>query len=209
MSFEAALCVEDIDVYRLEAPVAAGERFAVRITFDGADIDIDARLLRAADAEPVAESASVLDREVLSTVSDGGSYLLEVFAFEPGPELGAPYLVEVFRSPEAESNCCAASDKPFCSVVSVQDCVCGIDDFCCSTSFDDLCVVEAASSCAAACSVPPPSADCCNATNAPGCSDAPVEACVCALAPFCCTRSYDALCVSLAVGACGAVCDGT
>lgn len=46
--------------------------------------------------------------------------------------------------------------------------------------------------------------DCCAAGDGPGCDDATVEACVCALDSFCCDTQWDDLCVTKATNDCGA-----
>jgi hypothetical protein len=38
--------------------------------------------------------------------------------------------------------------------------------------------------------------DCCTAHAGAGCTDATIEACVCAADPFCCSTEWDAMCVS-------------
>ena len=68
---------------------------------------------------------------------------------------------------------------------------------------DDL-DCETSPSCA-----PPPGGggSCCEPSSAPGCSDATVEACVCAQDSFCCNNAWDDLCVGK-VPKCGGACGG-
>ncbi|MCH9682807.1 MAG: hypothetical protein K0V04_15330 [Deltaproteobacteria bacterium] len=47
---------------------------------------------------------------------------------------------------------------------------------------------------------------CCAPNGSPGCSDPGVEACVCAMDPFCCSVEWDGLCVGQATADCNAVC---
>ena len=66
---------------------------------------------------------------------------------------------------------------------------------------------------------PEPTNDCCtpgaasgsaapsgSSVNGPGCEDDAILLCVCQLDPVCCTGSYDALCITEAVGVCGLAC---
>jgi hypothetical protein len=56
------------------------------------------------------------------------------------------------------------------------------------------------------CDATPPTHDCCE-TGGPGCDDPAVQACVCAIDPFCCTTAWDEQCVaevdSFGCGTCG------
>lgn len=47
-------------------------------------------------------------------------------------------------------NCCATHSSPGCQSMSVTQCVCGLDEFCCNSEWDELCVYEA-SQCGANC----------------------------------------------------------
>ncbi|MEY2932325.1 MAG: hypothetical protein RL033_3074 [Pseudomonadota bacterium] len=103
-------------------------------------------------------------------------------------------------------SCCVASDTPGCADPQVAGCLCQIDPFCCNERHDPLCVREAVSSCGLSCAAPPTANDCCSASATPGCSEAPVLACVCGLDPACCQLRFDQSCVNLAAARCGAVC---
>ena len=48
--------------------------------------------------------------------------------------------------------------------------------------------------------------NCCNTVHGAGCSVPSIQACVCALDPFCCNNTWDSLCVSTAKNSCGAAC---
>jgi len=48
--------------------------------------------------------------------------------------------------------------------------------------------------------------DCCAAYDEPGCYDASIEACVCALDPYCCDNQWDEACVLQAGSECGGPC---
>ncbi len=49
--------------------------------------------------------------------------------------------------------------------------------------------------------------NCCTINGVPGCADAGIQACVCALDGFCCANSWDGICVEEAVNDCGAQCN--
>jgi hypothetical protein len=85
--------------------------------------------------------------------------------------------------------------------------VCEGDPFCCSTEFDALCVRQAVSRCGQDCDDRPPESDCCSASNVPGCTDAPVAACICEIDPFCCVFRFDQSCVNLGVSRCSLSCE--
>jgi hypothetical protein len=53
-----------------------------------------------------------------------------------------------------ESDCCAPSATAGCSVPEVEECVCGIDPYCCVGGFDDNCVQLARNQCRSQCSDP-------------------------------------------------------
>ncbi|NUN12242.1 MAG: CHRD domain-containing protein [Myxococcales bacterium] len=100
-------------------------------------------------------------------------------------------------------DCCTALDTPGCGNPLCQDCVCALDTFCCDVTWDGLCVAEAASNCTE-CGCP--NSDCCAPKGEPGCDDAECESCVCALDDFCCSVSWDELCVTIAAEDCGPLC---
>ena len=54
----------------------------------------------------------------------------------------------------------------------------------------------------------PCAGDCCAASEAPGCDDAEISACVCEADSFCCEVKWDSLCVDIAGNDCGADCGG-
>jgi hypothetical protein len=53
--------------------------------------------------------------------------------------------------PAPESDCCAASAVPGCTVPDVSACVCAVDPYCCAVGFDQNCANLAQSTCAASC----------------------------------------------------------
>jgi hypothetical protein len=121
---------------------------------------------------------------------------------DPSESSGDPTL-DPTGMEESSGDCCTAQLVPGCGDAALEGCVCGLDDFCCSTEWDDLCVQEAGD-CGAACGGGG-GADCCTAQLGTGCSDATIEACVCGLDDYCCSTEWDDLCASEAVD-CGAPC---
>lgn len=257
----ASLCDFDIDNYIFPSPVAAGETFAARVSFQTALGDIDALLIEAATGDVVAFGAGIGDVEVLFTTSTGGDYILQVFLFFDPDGGGNTYTVDVGEfdntaenscceesalpgcndsqvlacvceadpfccqigfdaicvsqalqcggscpNDGAESDCCSASSAPGCTDQAVHDCVCATDFACCASGFDEVCVAQAISECGAQCTLPPPVSDCCSASSAPGCTVPEVQACVCAIDPFCCSGGFDENCAALADSQCGAEC---
>jgi hypothetical protein len=94
-----------------------------------------------------------------------------------------------------------------CGDAGIEACVCAFDDYCCSTQWDDICVGEANDSCMAGCDGGGGGGgDCCTVQNGPGCSDAGVEACVCAFDDYCCSTQWDDICVGEATDSCMAGC---
>jgi hypothetical protein len=201
---DATACSANVDLYRFAAPVPAGSLFLVTVSFTHALGDIDARLISFTSGAVVAVSESVFDNERLLVASDGGDYGVLVYLFGG---VGNTYSLDVAPiATHAESDCCTASGVPGCTVASVNDCVCLTDSQCCVEAFDDVCVTQAIAECGAACPRPPPVSDCCSASETPGCSVPAVQACVCAIDPFCCGVTFDPNCVNLAGAICGASC---
>jgi hypothetical protein len=120
-------------------------------------------------------------------------------------------------------DCCTAHAGAGCNStgnLSCEQCVCGADAFCCNNSWDSLCagaangttcglacgcttlicgdsicspeIGETFANCPADCTVTKGS--CCTVNNSAGCSDATVEAAVCAADPFCCANQWDSVC---------------
>jgi hypothetical protein len=104
------------------------------------------------------------------------------------------------------NDCCSTSGSGGCSDEAVAACVCQGDPFCCSNEYDALCVNQAVSRCGQDCDDRPPVSDCCSASSVPGCTDAPVAACVCEIDPFCCVFRFDQSCVNLGVSRCNLSC---
>ncbi|MET0412430.1 MAG: hypothetical protein ABW217_14105 [Polyangiaceae bacterium] len=205
---DAVVCAGDPDLYRFTPPVPAGSLFLVTVDFTHALGDIDARLISLGSGATVALSESVNDDEQLVARADGGDYALLVTLFSG---TGNAYGVDVSAVVnDATNECCSTSPGPGCNDLAVSECVCLTDVRCCSGSYDEVCVLQAAAECGAACALPPPTSDCCSAAsdpgNSPGCAVPAVEACVCAIDPFCCGGRFDQSCANLARVTCGASC---
>jgi hypothetical protein len=116
---------------------------------------------------------------------------------------------------------CFMTHGPGCNEPCIEASVCAVDPFCCSVSWDSICVGEAGTigvpcdldgdGVADVCTGPPPpcsvtTATDCFTTHAAGCNEPCIEASVCAVDPFCCSVSWDSICVSEA-GSIGVPCD--
>lgn len=106
----------------------------------------------------------------------------------------------------AES-CCEAHGTPFCDDALCCNSVCGVDPFCCSTSWDKNCADEADSLCQPLCGVPaaicnaqgPSVRGCFVASFLRGCGEASCCEKVCQFDPFCCVQLWDSMCVQQAL----------
>ena len=95
-------------------------------------------------------------------------------------------------------DCCLANGTPGCDDMTVQDCTCAVDAFCCDETWDAMCVETAEDNCMLECDA----GDCCAANGSPGCNDETVEECTCDLDAFCCDTTWDAMCVGGAIASC-------
>ncbi len=104
--------------------------------------------------------------------------------------------------------CCGENDLPSCEEAEVAACVCDLDSFCCDNQWDLQCVEFGETFCGLEC--PETSSggggNCCFPHGGIGCDDPVIEACVCALDPFCCNVAWDGICVNAALFDCGAAC---
>jgi len=95
----------------------------------------------------------------------------------------------------ATGDCCTPHGTPFCSDLTCCELVCLIDSFCCDSSWDSLCVGEAAAIPACGCDPCETSSESCYVPHSsPGCDDPTCCAAICALDSFCCETSWDQLC---------------
>ncbi|MCB9717031.1 MAG: hypothetical protein H6712_24455 [Myxococcales bacterium] len=114
-------------------------------------------------------------------------------------------------------DCCEANGSPGCENKAVELCVCASDEWCCDSEWDSACAALIEALGCGHCTAgdggepPPPGGDdgasggeCCSEHSAPGCDEPEVEACVCAIEPFCCDTRWSAACTAvLEVHGCG------
>ncbi|MCX4243567.1 hypothetical protein [Paraliomyxa miuraensis] len=98
-----------------------------------------------------------------------------------------------------DGDCCMDNGTPGCDDPAIESCVCMQDAYCCSSTWDSLCVDEVAmfgcGDCGGAMPPPPPgTSTCCSAQAGPGCDDQAIADCVCFIDDFCCTTQWDAVC---------------
>jgi len=110
--------------------------------------------------------------------------------------------------PASDHDCCTTGGVG-CTDLACCDIVCGLDAFCCDTSWDGLCVASANANCGDAngtyCGgggLCPPSDHDCFTAGGPGCTDIACCELVCALDPFCCDTQWDGICVGSAQANC-------
>lgn len=127
---------------------------------------------------------------------------------------------------EAPLECCEIHPlQPGCNSVcgtlvgpEVEECVCAVDESCCTAGWDLDCVeaieVLGCADCSKEnpdCAVPDPCApeagDCCSPNNTPGCEEQACCNSVCSIDPFCCDASWDELCADEAAEVCD-ICGG-
>lgn len=121
--------------------------------------------------------------------------------------------------PAPAGDCCTPGPGGCANDPAVEACVCQIDDYCCTTEWDDDCVWMVGE-CAPACpgAVPPDMGesseggfeetgfadegggfdDCCAPTGVPGCGDPEIAACVCFIDDYCCFVEWDDQCAEIA-----------
>jgi len=107
-----------------------------------------------------------------------------------------------------EGLACVPHATPGIADETIEQCVCGLDPFCCDNSWDEICVGEVVNDCSVNCGDP------CNPHPGSGSNEPSATSCVCAVVPGCCTGDWTATCVAAATNDCGAcepaVCgDGT
>ncbi|MDP6943545.1 MAG: hypothetical protein QF464_05300, partial [Myxococcota bacterium] len=106
--------------------------------------------------------------------------------------------------------CCEAHGGLGCNDPAIEACVCDDPEwsYCCWFSWDADCAEVAKSDACGGCDDPGAENGCCEpaADGSPGCAEAGVAACVCEIADYCCTETWDSLCAGIAVEACDASC---
>ena len=94
-----------------------------------------------------------------------------------------------------KGDCCMANGTPGCVDLVIQDCVCALDDFCCTVEWDVSCVLQVNTGKCGLCEALPGDGDCCLANGTPGCQDPAIQQCVCAADPACCFDTWNDACV--------------
>lgn len=107
--------------------------------------------------------------------------------------------------PPSDHNCFTTGGAG-CQDLTCCNTVCAQDSFCCTTSWDSLCVNQASTLCDGC--GDPGAGGCCAAKDTPFCDDRTCCTMVCAIDSFCCNVSWDALCAGRAADfpECGCAC---
>jgi hypothetical protein len=101
--------------------------------------------------------------------------------------------------PTPSDSCCLAHTGAGCNDNAVEDCVCAIDDMCCSVAWDSICVDLVSDGACGDCSADPEAQPCCTPSASAGCgADLEVQDCVCDVAPECCTGPWTETCTQIA-----------
>ncbi|MBL9149998.1 MAG: hypothetical protein JNM94_15015 [Phycisphaerae bacterium] len=100
--------------------------------------------------------------------------------------------------------CCWPHAGPYCDDAACCETVCAADPFCCSTTWDNVCVLVANASCnLTLCNCGDPSAGLCKTVHAtPGCSDFECCTAVCSADSYCCAAEWDFACTLLTLEFC-------
>ena len=193
--YAAALCNGDVnDWFRFDL----SERGQITASLSGPD-DQDMDLV-VTDAEGVliGSSTGLQSTELVTTgCLDPATFYVRIFAAGATTSGDYTFTVAVDGSQcggGGTGDCCEARETPGCEDADVQTCVCGMDDFCCTNRWDNICVTMAESDCGLDCGGGT-GHDCCSTGDA-GCDDATVQACVCMADSFCCEMSWDQTCVN-------------
>lgn len=101
--------------------------------------------------------------------------------------------------------CCAPQPGPSCGDPAIEACVCATDPTCCEQAWTDECALLVNKLECGSC--PIAEGPCCLLGNGAGCLEDPIEECVCAQLPDCCTTQWGDECVAgvelLGCGVCG------
>ncbi|MBL9119270.1 MAG: trypsin-like peptidase domain-containing protein [Phycisphaerae bacterium] len=103
-------------------------------------------------------------------------------------------------------DCFVADFTPYCNDAACCDYICSIDPFCCTNSWDNQCANEAVTFCTPQCGGVLEQS--CFTPGTAYCNDAACCEFVCNIDPFCCTNSWDGLCVNRAIIECVPQCGG-
>jgi len=138
----------------------------------------------------------------------GNSYLIRLGVF-PGelPGMGALTLTCGLPACGGVGRCDATHVTPGCEDETCCETVCAVDNFCCDTDWDDVCVSEAAGLCTGsfpACALG--AGACTEANGSGGCEDTNCCNTVCMQDPFCCLNDWDNTCVDQEAMFCSSSC---
>ncbi|MBX3355248.1 MAG: hypothetical protein KF724_06080 [Phycisphaeraceae bacterium] len=101
-------------------------------------------------------------------------------------------------------SCCVKKATPFCNNKDCCETVCGFDPFCCSGSWDTICVSLATLTCPTLnCPCGTSTAGCFQAHVRTGCNNTLCCQLVCEWDSFCCLVQWDTLCANFAKSQCG------
>jgi len=107
---------------------------------------------------------------------------------------------------QAKGTCCEGHvDTLGCDDRRCQECVCTLDQACCTDGWDGRCADEAANECHERCQGCGLS-DCCDVRTTAGCSDQTCQACVCDIDSPCCDTLWDGQCADEAANNCSDQC---
>ncbi|MCX4244700.1 Ig-like domain-containing protein [Paraliomyxa miuraensis] len=204
------LCANDDDWYAVQLAQTA----KVAATLQGQNPpDMDLSLTTEAGVLIEASDGLSSSESLLSSCLSSGTYLLRVHSVDPDD--GGSYTLELQLATAAcgggmggDGDCCVDNNTPGCDDPTLEACVCALDAFCCDTEWDDLCAGRAAADCGGCGGMMGTNEDCCTAQQTPGCTQPAIQACVCALDPFCCNTQWDSVCVGrVGNDLCGPSCD--
>jgi|GEM_PF-526914 len=101
-------------------------------------------------------------------------------------------------------SCCLKHGNPFCSDQACCETVCLFDPFCCTGTWDEICVSLTTILCPTLecpCGTNP--ASCFTAHATPGCNETLCCQSICDIDNFCCLVHWDAICANMATALCG------
>ncbi len=208
------LCEDDEDWYAVQLNDAA----QINVALEG-DVPPDMDISLTDDGGVLIDSSDGLtsSESITSSCLDAGTYLLRVHSIDSDPS--GTYSLDLAFDTAAcggamggQGDCCIDNNTPGCDDPAIETCVCGNDPFCCDTQWDNVCVGIATNDCGecgggGTTTGVDPNEDCCTDQQSPGCTDAAIEACVCALDAYCCDTLWDATCVGrVGTDLCGPSC---
>lgn len=195
------LCSGNEDWYE----ITVSQEAKVTATLDGEsppDMDL---ALTTSGGTLIKSSVGLTSEEELTSPSclDPGTYKLRVYTFDSaaGGDYSLGYSLDTGAcggtGGPGEGDCCEDNNSPGCEDADVQECVCGMDAFCCDTEWDNTCAGIADNSCDADCGGGDSGGggDCCTVQTGPGCNDSDIQSCVCDDDAFCCSDAWDVVCV--------------